>query len=156
MGLCFHCQGSPVSKRSTPFWTKYNLAPEQSLNPKVLCKIWVMYLLLVYIVLWGGTYPFLLLLELRSAFWFKAYCLSKFGITAPFTPCVYIRLYYRSNVLMLPILAEMLVTYNFKMGCNDTNCNSFAFLHRNYVVHSKNNKHPAFFIANMSTLDSWA
>lgn len=48
-------------------------------------------------------------------------------------------------MLVLLMLAEMLVTYHFKIGCNNTNsCNSFAFLHRNYIVHSKNNKCPAF------------
>lgn len=120
------------------------ITPDQSLHPKVLCKIWIMYMLPVYFVLWRRKHPFLLLLEARPPFWFQAYCLYEFGITTPFTPCVSIRLWYRSNMLMLLILAEMLVTY-FKVGCNNTNsCNSFAFLHRNYVVHSENNKHPAF------------
>lgn len=85
---------------------------------------------------------FLLLLELRSAFWFKTCCLYKFGIRTPLTPCVCIRVYYRSNML---ILAEVLVTY-FKTNYNNTNsCNSFAFLHGNDVVHNENNKHLVFF-----------
>lgn len=118
------------------------ITPDQSLNPKVLCKTWIMYMLLVYIVSWRRKRPFLLLLELRSAFGFKVHCLYKFRITTLFTSCVCIRLYDRSNV---PILAEMLVAYHFKMGCNNTNsCNSFTFLHRNDVVHRENNKHPAF------------
>lgn len=92
---------------------------------------------------------FLLLLELRSAFCFKTYCLHKFGIRTPLTPRVCIRVYCRSNML---ILAEMLVTY-FKMGYNNTNsCNSFAFLHRNDVVHSETNKHLVFFYSKYEYL----
>lgn len=56
-------------------------------------------------------------MELRSAFWFKTYCQYKFGIRA-FTPCACIRLYYRSNTLMLLIL-EMLVTYHLKQELLD-------------------------------------
>lgn len=89
-------------------------------------------------------------MELRSAFWFKTYCQYKFGIRA-FTPCACIRLYYRSNTLMLLIL-EMLVTYHLKLGYkNADRCNSFTFLLGN-VVHSENNK-SCFFIVNVST--SW-
>lgn len=141
MDLHFHCKGSLVSKRGTPFWTW--VTPNPPLNPKVLCKTWIMYLLLVYI-LWRRKHTFLPVLELRWAFWFKAYSIYKFGVTAAFAHGVCMRLYYTWNVLTL-ILAEMSVAYHFKMGCNNTNsCNSFTFLHSNDVVHSENNKHSAF------------